>query len=475
LNARFVTLIAAAGVVVGVSATYLLTTVIMDALPDAVTVAGAALVAALVTALVTRPSPRRVAAAPRNAVWAAIAGGIACWWAAPLLTLAQRSSDAPSGSETLFFMTSVVGAACMAAGFVWFRVPRHSLVIPAAAVAGLAAAAGLLASWERPSSFSPFVRFPVQEAWMCVAAVLFAAGALSLAWAARRLGSCDAGAIALSAAAAAGVVAAIPSYTTLAGTSAEAWTGLFYLGLALALWSASWVRVVERSGMLSAGSCLLLGPIALTLLAGVERLVAVYGASPVDWPAAVACAVVLGLAVAAVWSAESPGHVSPMRATSRITALLAASLVAAAVASLFTPALQATVTGHVADRFSASWVQPGYLSGSGWLAFSAAITAAAVAVAASTGRARRTWAVASVLAVACSVAVWPLAATTLRTQNGWIPAAVQQAYGTEYAQFSVVPVVDPLRMTVVACSVALVVYVSARHLMASGDGSKEKQ
>ncbi|MEI8082766.1 MAG: hypothetical protein WCI74_13080, partial [Actinomycetes bacterium] len=47
-------------------------------------------------------------------------------------------------------------------------------------------------------------------------------------------------------------------------------------------------------------------------------------------------------------------------------------------------------------------------------------------------------------------------ATTLHTWNQWIPATVQQTYGTEYARLSVEAIVDPTRALAMALAVVSV-------------------
>lgn len=462
MSRRFVTVVSFSGVVIGAAAAYLLTTVLMDALPDTALVAGAAIIAAVATALVTRPSLRRMRRAPRAAVARAAVGGLACWWAAPLLVLAQRATDAPSGAETLFFTTSVFGVACVVFGYVWHSGPRPSFIVPASAAVALAGAAGLLASWERPSSFSPFARFPVQEVWMCAAAVVFALGAVSLASATRRLGACDAGSVGLLCAALVGALASLPSIPVLAAVPSSAWSGVLYLGLATALLSASWIRVGERHGIEVAGAALLLGPVALTVMAGVERLGTVYGASPVDWPAALASIGVIGLAVFVLWQAQAETRSVLAMPTPRVLGSLVGALVIVAFGSLFSPALTVSVSAHAAEPFSAIWVQPGYLSAAGWMVFAAAVMGSSAALAWRAGWSRRSCVSGAALGLACCAAAVPLGATTLQTQNRWIPAAVQQAYGTEYAQLTATWVVDPLRGAVAAASVALCIFVAVQ-------------
>ena len=175
----------------------------------------------------------------------------------------------------------------------------------AGAVAALAGAAGLLASWERPSSFSPFAKFPAREALMLLAGLMFAAGLLVLAGLVRRLGARTTAVVALAGAAAVGlVVAAIPLFT--AGVSPAPLLSTVYLGVTTALFAVGLLLAVEDAGMSRASIALLGAPVAVTLLSLVERVTGVYGPNPMHVPGV------------AGWRARDAGRVGGRLACSRL-------------------------------------------------------------------------------------------------------------------------------------------------------------
>jgi hypothetical protein len=121
--------------------------------------------------------------------------------------------------------------------------------------------------------------------------------------------------------------------------------------------------------------------------------------------------------------------------------------------SLATPALTALAEGHITETFRAEWTMLGFESAAGWMPVAASLLALTAAIAASRGAATRAWVSAAAAVLACALALPLLAATTLHTWNQWIPAAVQQTYGTEYARFSVSAILDPVRVGAMALSV----------------------
>ncbi len=60
-------------------------------------------------------------------------------------------------------------------------------------------------------------------------------------------------------------------------------------------------------------------------------------------------------------------------------------------------------------------------------------------------------------ALVCAVASVPLAGTTLATWNRWVPADVQQTYGTEYSTLTIAGRLDVVRLVAMALAVAAVV------------------
>ncbi|MEI8081694.1 MAG: hypothetical protein WCI74_07605, partial [Actinomycetes bacterium] len=200
MNARVVSAVAFATAVMGAMTWFILSTVVMDLAPDAVIVGGSSLVA---FAILAATGGWRILVRWREldgqTLWFALIGGALAFWAAPLIVLSQRASDAPSGADTLFLTTTVWGVLVVLGAYL-VAGERPALTGAAGAVCSAAGAAGLLASWEYPSSFSPFAKFPVREALMLAAGLLFTAGAISLAQAARRVGARGAATIGLGSA-----------------------------------------------------------------------------------------------------------------------------------------------------------------------------------------------------------------------------------------------------------------------------------
>jgi hypothetical protein len=125
--------------------------------------------------------------------------------------------------------------------------------------------------------------------------------------------------------------------------------------------------------------------------------------------------------------------------------------------ALFTPALTARSQGGLEGGFDATWAMFGYEAAASWLVLAAAGLAVAAALVALQTRRAIDWAPSAVAALVCAVASLPLAATTLHTWNRWVPADVQQTYGTEYSTFSVAGRMDVVRLVALALAVATVV------------------
>lgn len=436
-------------VAVGMGVSFVLLTVLMADVSDEALVALPLLLVA-VTALAlggTKPTLRQLREDRAAAVYAAL-GGVMAFWAAPLLVLLQRATDAPSGSETLFFTTSAWGLIVALTGYAVAR-SRHWPTLAAAAVAGTAGAAGLLANWERPSSFSPFVKFPTQEMLMLVAGLLFAVGSVAVAHAMRRGGFKSTAVISLVSAA---IVAA--PVGLLGGDSPitlnRLWPSLLLLGVVQSVVTLGWLVLLEKNGAARSSWALFLAPAAVTSFAVVERLTGVWGADPIQWPAATASMIVmLAAAVVIAVSGRSAG-VADARSESRLGAAALYTAIAAllgSAVSLGLPALQAASRGAgiTAERFQADWVMVGAESAVGWFVFASALLVVSAIFSARSGAPRYTTILASVAAVLTAGAFLYVGETSFYTHTRWIPAEVQQTYGTEYARFWVEPIFEPVR------------------------------
>ena len=460
-------MLAALLVVAGASAWFVVSTVTMDELPDQALVASAALVAlVLVSAFSGTPTRARMAGASRTSVAAAIVGGALAWAAAPLAVLMVRATDAPSGTESLFFTTAGWALAGVLVAYA-FRSERPRAIHITGALFAVLGAAALLASWERPSSFSPFVKFPGREAVMLAAGVAFALGSLALVYAARALGPRSALWLGLAGAAALGLAATVTSGVGDAASYARIWPQLLLLAAALASLSTGWLRLLSSDGLVRSSALLFVPPVAITVLSLLERATGAYGVNPILWPATLAGSAIAAAGAALLWVVPRAGtraHTTDADSARPVTlgpaqrSWLAFSVGAALVggvagaASLALPAFAASSQGVVGNgaSFSVAWTMVGAESAAGWLPLLIALLVLSAAwerFARGASRSRA-W---SALVGMVGVASYPLlVATPLTTWNRWIPADVQQAYGTEYARLVMSPVSDSVRLVALA-------------------------
>lgn len=444
---------------VGAAGWFVSSTVLMEELPDGVLVLAACL-GALALALSLAGVRRTVALLRERGsdVYTALAGGGAAFAVAPLLVLSQRASDAPPGTEVLLFTTSAWGFIVCAAVYFARSRPRSAIGL-SAALLGLVGGLVILANWERPSSLSPFVRFPQQHALMLGAGAVFAAGALALWGASRRLRAIEVAALASVGAVPVALVAAIPAVSSASGALSRTWSALLILAVSGAMLAIGWVRLAASRGLVGASGALILVPAALTALSFLERSLSVYGPDPIRWGPVVAGVAMCGAAVFAQWftlkSTDVPASQRPAARRWPFRAA-AVSTLALAAASAMTPGIAVVVEGSFGEEYRAAWVMPGIEVAVGWLAFAVAVLAATAILDAAAGL-RRSALVAGVLAV-CAPLAYPLIADTpLRTATRWIPADVQQTLGTEYARMTFAAVLDPVRVASIALSVVVAI------------------
>lgn len=436
----------------GAAGVFVLTTTLMGQVPDAWLVAVSALGAFVVAAVSGSVSISSLWNSERSGVLLAAVGGLTALWIAPLLTLSQRASDAPSGSEVVFLTSSVWGVATVivAQGS---RTSRSSPLGVAGAVVALAGGASILASWETPSSFSPFVRLTQQQVVMCVAGVLFALGALALLAGAKKLGARRAMVVGAGAAALIGTVSALPDLTPMLAVVPRVWPALLLLAVAQATFAHSWLALSLAFELDRAAASLMLVPVFLTALTLLEKLTNIYGPNPIGWTSAIAGIAMVTAGVATMW-ASSPPHATPPQSGSWF---LPASLLAlaTATASLVTPSIRASVAGSLGGGFKASWTMPGAETAAGWAVFGAALLSVATSIAMRRATTSRIAVLtAGVAALVCSGAYFALTDIPLRTSTRWIPAHVQQTYGTEYALLTFVQLADPVRMAALVLATA---------------------
>jgi len=274
----------AALVVAGSCTWFVISTITMDQVPDTALMA-LSLLGALVFVSVLAGTPTRaaMAAASRREMGFAAGAGAMTWLAPSLIVLYQRATDAPSGTETLFFTTAVWALIGSLVAVGW-RDERPVAAQVAAVTLAVLGAATLLANWERPSSFSPFVKFPLEEVVIAAAGVVFVLGLLMGKRSARVLGARTSLWVGVAGATAAAVLLALPSGFGDLPTLQRIWPQLLIAGASLAMLAIGMASLVRVTGLARATAWLLVAPVALTGLSVVERLTVVYGPNPIIWP-----------------------------------------------------------------------------------------------------------------------------------------------------------------------------------------------
>lgn len=358
------------------------------------------------------------------------AGGFAV---APWLVMANRYTDAPPGSEVAFFSVVTWGAMLVVA--VSLASPDRVRRIGGALLA-LAGSAAVLANWERPSSFSPFVRFPREETWMLVAGVLWVVLILALLSASRR-GTLGPAALRAGLGGVVGALAiALPALLSGALTADDfTLPGLWAYGIAVGFLTTGTLLVLRSRSAMSIAGAYLLVPSAMSLLLLLERVFGSRGPNPLLVGPILAATVVVVAGI--VLGREAPGYATGVPERRRIGAwvpgALAVLALGAAIVSFTLPGTTAAVSATRADgtRFEASFDLYGLEVAGTWIALGVACGALGIVRKPSAPRHGLYQALASVAAVAA----WPFVADTpLRTLTSFIPSDVQVDYGSEFAR-----------------------------------------
>lgn len=402
------------------------------------------------------------------------AGGFAV---APWVVMANRYTDAPPGSEVAFF--SVVSWGAMLSIAVAFGSDARIRRIGGTLLA-LAAAAAVLANWERPSSFSPLVRYANEELVMLLAGGLWVALVLVLLRASRR-GSLGVAALraALGGVVAAFVLVLTPALNGSLTANDLTMPGLWAYGVAVAFLTAGTLIVLRTRSALPIAGAYLLVPSAMSLLLLLESVFGYRGPNPllVGPILAATAALLAGIALASgtretrvhEGSGTAPARPDALRTVTRIVAAIA---LAAAVVTLALPGTTAEVQATRADgtRFEATFDLYGFEVVGSWLALGVACAALGIAVQPSSGRARIYHAAATIAAIAA----WPFVADTpVRTLTSFIPSDVQVDYGSEFARIDFAGGPSALAAIALGGALVAVAVTLSRRQSASPDRSED--
>lgn len=357
--------------------------------------------------------------------------GAAGFGVAPWIVMANRYTDAPPGSEVVFFTTAAWGAMLAFA----LAVRSHERLSRSGGILlALAGAAAVVANWERPSSFSPFVRYPREELLMLLAGVLWVVLVLVLLRAARRKALAEAALRASLGGLTAAVVLAALALS--GGTLAEAdfsVPGLWAFGFAVAFATSGMLIVLKSKSAEGVMGAYLLVPAAMSLLLLLEQVVGVFGPNPMQVGPVLAAAVCTFAGLLVARSRRPHGgerRVDALVVGARVGAVLS---LAAGIGSLALPGMVANVQALRADGsdFQASFALYGYETAGAWVALALAVAVLGITFERTTRPAL--WP--PVLALAAAAVAWPfLADTPFRTLTSFIPSDVQVDYGSEFAR-----------------------------------------
>lgn len=378
-----------------------------------------------------------VRAMPPRSRALACGGGLLAFAAAPGVVAAVRLTDAPAGAVTVFWIGGgwAALAALVFAGTAWrLRSSLASLWSAIGAALVLAGCAGIVANWERPSSFSPLERFPLQEAAILAAGLLFLAGGLMLVRAARSgaLGGplvCGAATATLAAGAWWSLTGLADGWRSLAESPGE----VVVAALAWAVVCVTWPILLRERGTARSAALLAASPVLLSALVVAELAVGVAGPQPMIASGVLAGSLVLLSGMAALFEAGRPQALAWR--TSTITWLAIAPPALAAVALALPSIVASAQVSGSGGSFSGSWVLPGSESVAGWSALALSLVMPAAV------RSERPLLPVGAAIVAC--AGWPwLTSVPTHVLNGWLAPDIQQYYGTEYGSITFAPMTN---------------------------------
>lgn len=385
----------------------------------------------------------------------AAAAGVLLVFAVPAVIVSVRMTDAPAGSLVVFWMSGgwAAPAALLGAVLAWGHSRWAAFLSLAGGAAAAIGVAAVVANWERPSSFSPLVRFPSQELAILGAGVLVLAGALLLVRAARE-GKLDGP---LVCAAGAGAIAGAVWWVIdgmSAGALAERPVEFVIAAVAWGVVCVALPRVVRSEGPSRAGALLALAPLLLTTLIGVEQVVGVLGPQPMILSGVAGGALVLLAGAIALWHSGSARVPTAGRKSPSWT-WLALVPVALALIGLALPAIIATADVRMAPgRFVGQWTLLGWESVSGLAAFGLAALAAALS------RVGRPLVPAAVALAACAGWMW-LSDVPMHVLKGGLAPGIEQYYGTDYGSITFVALANWWSASAVVLAASVLVIVIA--------------
>jgi hypothetical protein len=426
----------------------------------------------LVVTVLAAPRPlKALRGLTRPTVLLACAGGLLAFFGAPALVAGLRMTDAPAGSIVVFWVSggwaaiAAVGAAVLAL--------RERLALSAGwslagALLALAGVAGVVADWERPSSFSPWVRFAPREIGMLAGGLLLLAGGLLIVRAAKSV-KLDA---ALLCASASALAASLVWWgvTDFAGGWSRIAEQPLVVAVAAVAWGlvcVIWPSCLKTFGPASGAAAMSVAPVLMSGLIWLEQAVGVAGPQPLIVPGVVAGSLVVLAGVCALAHARDARTAGP----APVLSALATAPALLAIVALALPAIFVQVDVTIGGTFSGSWTMIGAESVAGWVAVALAMLAMVAA-----HDARPLWPIAAALAASAGWA-WLLDVPT-HVWNASLSPDIQIYYGTEHGTiaFTSAPNAAMVGAVILGALVMLAIMVvrraSVRETLHLGHGGK---
>ncbi len=439
---------------------FMLTTAALQVVPAASIVALELVFGAAFLWVVFAGLPADISFVKRD--WRPLAGAAALLWLALSLSVWRRYTANPPGSDTVFILS-------LAPVFVMWLARRYlgELIGPArlvGAAVGVLGMAAILANWERPSTFSPFVRFPSQELWLLGAAVAWAAFAVALRRLVKRDEARDPAvivAVIVSLAALPALVVALvsPGPTALFQGIVPNITLLVALGLAgIGMPYALLTRLLATREASATAGALFATPVLMTLTVIIDAYQGVRPKVPmVMTPMTVGCLLAV-LAIYLVWRGDRDLELNGVanagrrlvltEFSGRVLRFLAGASLLVALLAFYLPVASNLITGTQDNGrpFEAMWLTRGFQTVGGYLL----LLAAGLLVYLFSRIAERGWEGARAAVVTGWAAVvlgliagwWFAGASSFSAWQSWVPAEIQHALGSEYATFIETPLTN---------------------------------
>lgn len=403
-----------------------------------------------------------------------------------LLQVIRRYTEGQSGANILFILSLApvvvlavtVGLAVKSS--LGGRGEEDICVAPMlVSAAGVAVAilglVGMLANWERPSSFSPFAFFPLEELMLLGGVACWAVFLFLVAGRMRELDNLATTAFVLGGSGLMLLVTAVvdEGASSLILTDGPLRLAVVLGALGAALGCYSWIALTKEDATpVQISSAVLVAPVLASLLIFIDQEQGLTGPNPMIGDPVVIGSLLALLGAAVVWTSgwwsrkpreenESVGErkVASSPAVRVVLFGAAGTGVAGALAGLLLPVRFSSIEGTMPDNtpFAARWTTQGYEAAGAWLALVAA--GLVVAIVYRAARDELGWGELFMgvgVTAALLVAAPHLSDSVFVAWRSWIPADIQHQLGTEYVNLVQKRLASPAFAAVdVACSVTL--------------------